>query len=193
MWILRFFLEWGTKYPWKEIQRQSVEQRLNERPSRDCHTWGSIPFSVNKSIHYCGCQEELANRNLTNTEVDALSQPLDWVQSPQWRSKRKDPRRWRNWQPHRTNKMWTNKYPQSSQGLNHQLKTTHGGIHGFSHICSRVWPHETLMRGDPLGPVKAQCSSVREFQDREAGGGELVRRDRGDWTWGFWSRNQERG
>jgi hypothetical protein len=25
-----FFLEGGTKYPWKELQRQSVEQRLNE-------------------------------------------------------------------------------------------------------------------------------------------------------------------
>jgi hypothetical protein len=30
----------GTKYPWEKIQRQSVEQRLKERPSRDCPTWG---------------------------------------------------------------------------------------------------------------------------------------------------------
>jgi hypothetical protein len=29
------FLEGGSKYPWEEIQRQSVEQRLKERPSRD--------------------------------------------------------------------------------------------------------------------------------------------------------------
>jgi hypothetical protein len=29
------FLEGGTKYPLEEIQRQSVEQRLKERPSRD--------------------------------------------------------------------------------------------------------------------------------------------------------------
>ena len=33
----------GTKYPWEEIQRQSVEQRLKERLSRDCPIWGSIP------------------------------------------------------------------------------------------------------------------------------------------------------
>ena len=35
MWILRSFLERGTKYPWEELQRQSVEQRLKEGPSRD--------------------------------------------------------------------------------------------------------------------------------------------------------------
>jgi hypothetical protein len=38
-----FFLEGGTKYPWKEVQRQSSEQSLKERPSRDCSTWESIP------------------------------------------------------------------------------------------------------------------------------------------------------
>ena len=29
----------GIKYPWEEIRRQSVEQRLKEKPSRDCPTW----------------------------------------------------------------------------------------------------------------------------------------------------------
>jgi hypothetical protein len=28
---------------------QSVEQRLKERPSRDCSTWGSIPYAVTKT------------------------------------------------------------------------------------------------------------------------------------------------
>jgi hypothetical protein len=37
------FLEGGTKYPWKELQRKSSEQRLKERPSRDCPAWGPIP------------------------------------------------------------------------------------------------------------------------------------------------------
>ena len=32
-------LEGGSKCPWGEIQRQIVEQRLRERPFRDCHTW----------------------------------------------------------------------------------------------------------------------------------------------------------
>ena len=30
VWILQSFLEEGTKHPWKELQRQSMEQRLKE-------------------------------------------------------------------------------------------------------------------------------------------------------------------
>ena len=44
VWILQSFLEGGTKYPWEEIQRLSVEQRLKERPSRDCPTW--VPVHI---------------------------------------------------------------------------------------------------------------------------------------------------
>jgi hypothetical protein len=43
----------------KEIQGQRVEQRLKEKPSRDCPTWGSIPHADTKPRHYCGCQEAL--------------------------------------------------------------------------------------------------------------------------------------
>jgi hypothetical protein len=43
VWILRSFLEGGAKYPWKELQRQSSEQRLKEWPTKECPTWGSIP------------------------------------------------------------------------------------------------------------------------------------------------------
>jgi hypothetical protein len=32
VWVLQSFLEGATKYPWEEIQRQSVEQRLKK-----CH------------------------------------------------------------------------------------------------------------------------------------------------------------
>jgi hypothetical protein len=42
-WILHSSLEWGTKYPWKELQRQSLELRRKDGPSRDCPTQGSIP------------------------------------------------------------------------------------------------------------------------------------------------------
>jgi hypothetical protein len=41
--ILWSFLEGETKYPWEEIQGQSMEQRLKERLSRDCPTWGIHP------------------------------------------------------------------------------------------------------------------------------------------------------
>jgi hypothetical protein len=32
--------------------------------SRDFPTWGSIPYTVTKPRHYCGCQEVLAERSL---------------------------------------------------------------------------------------------------------------------------------
>jgi hypothetical protein len=63
-WMLQSFLEGRTKYSWEEIWRQCVEQRLKERPFRDCPTWGSIPYTVTKPRHFCGCQEELADRSL---------------------------------------------------------------------------------------------------------------------------------
>jgi hypothetical protein len=52
--------------------------------------------------------------------------------------------------------------PLSSQGLNHQPKSTHGGTHGSSCIYSRGWPYLASMGGEALGPVKAQCLSVGE-------------------------------
>jgi hypothetical protein len=61
--------------------------------------------------------------------------------------------------------------PQSSQGLNHQPKSTHRGTHGSSHMCSRGWPCWASMGGEALGPVKAQCPSVGECQGGEAGVG----------------------
>ena len=87
--MLQSFLEGGTKYSQEEIQRQSVKESLKERPSRDCPTSGSIPYTDTKPGHYWECQEVLADRSLiwlsperlcqslTNTEVDACSWPLD--------------------------------------------------------------------------------------------------------------------
>jgi hypothetical protein len=43
VWTLCPFLELGTKHPWKELQRQSLELRRKDVPSRDCHIQGSIP------------------------------------------------------------------------------------------------------------------------------------------------------
>ena len=56
---------------------------------------GSIPYTITKPRHYCGCQQVLAERGLimlsperlfqclANTEVDAHSHPLDRAQGPQ--------------------------------------------------------------------------------------------------------------
>ena len=41
-WVDTSFLH-RTKYPWKELQRQSLELRRKDGLSRDYPTWGSIP------------------------------------------------------------------------------------------------------------------------------------------------------
>jgi hypothetical protein len=33
----------GTKHPWKELQRQSLELRQKDGPSINCHVQGSVP------------------------------------------------------------------------------------------------------------------------------------------------------
>jgi hypothetical protein len=81
--------------------------------------------------------------------------------------------------PIRETTIWTNQYPQSSQGLNHQPKSTHGETHGSSFICSRRWPSLASMVEEALGLVKALCSSVGECQGQEAGVGGWVSRGRG--------------
>jgi hypothetical protein len=35
-----------------------------ERPSRDCPFWGSIPYTITKFRHCCGCQKVLVDRSL---------------------------------------------------------------------------------------------------------------------------------
>jgi hypothetical protein len=57
-------LRGGTKYSEEDIRRQSVEQRLKERSSRDCPTWGSIPYTITKPKRYCGHWEVLADWSL---------------------------------------------------------------------------------------------------------------------------------
>jgi hypothetical protein len=63
----------------------------------------------------------------------------------------------------------TNQIPQSSQGLSYQPKSTYGGTHGSSCICSRGCPCQTTMGGDAFNPVNAQCPSVGECQGEKAG------------------------
>jgi hypothetical protein len=44
--------------------RQSVEQWLKERPSKDCPIWEYIPYTVTKHRYYCQCQEVHTDRSL---------------------------------------------------------------------------------------------------------------------------------
>ena len=50
-----------------------------EKPPRDCHTWGSIPYTMYKPRCYCGCREVQANRNLIS--VVSLQH---WVELQCW-------------------------------------------------------------------------------------------------------------
>jgi hypothetical protein len=49
------------------------------------------------------------------------------------------------------------------------------------------------MGGEALGPVKALCPSVGEFQGQEVGLGGLMSRGREEGIVGFQKGNQERG
>jgi hypothetical protein len=49
------------------------------------------------------------------------------------------------------------------------------------------------MGGEALGPEKALCPRVGEYQDREAGVSRLLNRGRRNEMGGGWRGNQERG
>jgi hypothetical protein len=152
MWMLQCFLEVWTKYSQEEIWRQFVEQRLKEKPSRDCPTWGSIPHTTTKPRCYFGCQELLADgrliwlsserlcQSLTNTEDEACSQQLDLVWGPPIQKLEKGLKELRGFAtPQREQQCQKARFPApwSSQGLDHKPKNMHGGTHGAVHIC--VW------------------------------------------------------
>jgi hypothetical protein len=86
---------------------------------------------------------------------------------------------------------WTNQKFQSSQGGDHQRKSTHGGTYGSSCICIRGWPSWSSMGGEAFGPVKALCLSIGELQGQKVGVCGMVSRGWG--IWGFQRGNQERG
>ena len=78
-------------------------------------------------------------------------------------------------QPHSKNININQPDPQSSQGLNHQPKGIHAGTHGSNCMYSRGWPYLASIGGEVLGPVKAPCTSVGEYQEWDAGVGGWVR------------------
>ena len=72
-----------------EIMGQRVEQRQKERTHRDYPTWRSITNADTTARHYFGWQKLFTNSSLiqlsperlcqilTNTDMDAHSQPLN--------------------------------------------------------------------------------------------------------------------
>jgi hypothetical protein len=49
----------GNKNSWEQYG-----DKVWSRDPRDCPTWESIPYTVTKPRHYCGCQEVLADKSL---------------------------------------------------------------------------------------------------------------------------------
>jgi hypothetical protein len=151
-----------------------VKQRLKERPSRDCPAWDpSHMQTLNpdtiadaKKCLLTGAWYSCFLRGFARTVLIQI-----WILAANYWTEHGDPNggvRGRTegaegvCSPIGGTTIWTKQYPQSSQGLNHQPKSTHGGTHGPSCICSRGWPCWTSMGGGTLGPLKAGCPSVEE-------------------------------
>ena len=130
-----------------------------------------------KPRHYCGCQEVHVDRSPIKLSPERPCQSLtnDWqkLKANHW-TECGIPNRGviektegveGVWNPIGRTTISTNQTsppPQSSQGLNHQPKNTHGGTHGSICICSRRWPYLASIGGETLGPVKAWCPRVGE-------------------------------
>jgi len=56
-------LRWENKIFTGGNTGTKVGQGLKERSSRDCPTWGSIPYAATKPCQYYCCQEVLADRS----------------------------------------------------------------------------------------------------------------------------------
>jgi hypothetical protein len=63
----------------------------------------------------------------------------------------------------------TNQIPLSSQGPNHQSKSTHGGTIASNYLCSRGWPCYVLLRAEAFSLVETRYTKVEKCQDGEAG------------------------
>ena len=88
--------------------------------------------------------------------------------------------------------MRTKRYPQSSLGLNHQPKKTHGWTCGSNCICSRGCPSWSSMGGEAFGLAKILCPSIGECQGHEMRVGGLGDRERkgiGDFQRGNYRRD----
>ena len=153
-------------------QTSLKETLLKEIQYRACPICISIIYTVTKSRHYCCIPRGSAS----------AWQIQRWMLSANNCTEHKVPNRGARERTkgaegassHKggTTK-WTNQYPQSFQGLNHQTKSTYGGTYGSSCICIRGWPYWTSMGEENLSPEDALFPSVWECHDREAGVGGL--------------------
>jgi hypothetical protein len=57
-----FLLRMGNKM--ERITEKNLELYWKEGPSRNCPTWGSIPYTTTKPRHYCICLKYFADETL---------------------------------------------------------------------------------------------------------------------------------
>jgi hypothetical protein len=57
----------------------------------------------------------------------------------------------------------TNQTPYSFQGINYQPRSTNGGTHGSSCLCSRGWPFRASVEAEALDPIETQMFQSREM------------------------------
>jgi hypothetical protein len=90
-----FLLRMGNKIPMGGVTETKCGAETEGKAIQRLPTWGSVPYTVTKPRHYCGCQQVLADGSLiylsperlcqclTNTEFDAHSHPVDGTQGRQ--------------------------------------------------------------------------------------------------------------
>jgi hypothetical protein len=54
----------GNKMPMGGDTETNCGAETEGKAIQRCTTWGSIPYTFTKPRHYCGCQQELADRSL---------------------------------------------------------------------------------------------------------------------------------
>ena len=155
----------------KETQGQRMEQKLEERPFRDCPKWDpshmqppnpNTTADANKYLLRGVWYSCLLRGSATAWQIQR------WMLAANHWTEHGDPNRGVRRRAEgaegvcnpigRTTisiKETPPNPPQSSKELTHQPKSTHGRTHGCSSICSRGWPYLASMRGQALGPVKA--------------------------------------
>jgi hypothetical protein len=66
----------GNKIPMEGVIETKFGAETEERPSKDCPTQGSTPYTTTKPRHYCICQQDFADRTLIELSLVRLCQCL---------------------------------------------------------------------------------------------------------------------
>jgi hypothetical protein len=186
VWILQSFLEGGRKYPWEgDKETKCGAETEGKVIQRLPHLWIHPIYSHQTQtllwLPTSACLQEphiaVSWEVLINTEMGALSQPLDWAQGPKRGARERNQGTGGVCSPVGGTTIGSNQLPQSSQWQNHQPKISHGGS---SLICCRSWPCQTSKRGEALGLGKVLCPSTGECLGQVSGVCGLVSRGKGE-------------